>query len=184
MTIEREQLLALRRGDRQAQKALYGRIFPVLMAICLRYRRDRAEAVSSLNQGFLKICLGIETWREDEVPFLAWARRIMLNTVIDEFRREKREREFVENIDPADLARVEKGSTFNPAESNMAAEEILGFLKKIPPVSARVFNLFVIDGLSHDEIASALGITEGTSKWHLNNARTRLKELIVAHGII
>ena len=183
MTIPTEVLNACRRGDRKAQYELYRAVFPVLMGICIRYKRDRDEAASTLNQGFLKICTQLEKWRAEEVPFEAWARRIMINTVIDEFRRSKNERELMQSIDPTDLPRTEKASTANEAENWFSAEYILQMIRKLPPVSQRVFNLFVHDGYSHDEIGQLLGITEGTSKWHLNAARTRLKEMLSTHGI-
>ena len=154
------------------------------MGICLRYKRDRDEAASTMNQGFLKICTSLEKWREADVPFEAWVRRVMINTVIDEFRRNKNEREFVRTIDPADLPAVEKNVSWNDAENWFSGENILEMIRKLPPVSQKVFNLFVHDGFSHEEIGQFLGITEGTSKWHLNAARTRLKEMLSVSGLV
>ena len=93
MQIDPQILLAAQRGDRKAQYQLYRICYPVLMAVCARYHRDEQDAVSALNNGFLKITQKLDTWRSGEVPFEAWIRRIMINTLIDMFRREKKWRE-------------------------------------------------------------------------------------------
>jgi RNA polymerase sigma factor (sigma-70 family) len=184
MTISIEILNACRNGDRRAQYDLYRSCFPVLMGVCFRYKRDKDEAAAALNEGFLKICTSLDKWRVDEVPFEAWIRRIMINTLIDGFRREQKERDHIQLTDPADFATTSKNVSFNEAESNLSTENILKLIEKLPKMSQRVFNLFVHDGFSHEEIGQMLGISEGTSKWHLNAARTRLKEMLSTYGIV
>ncbi len=184
MTVSTELLNACRRNDRRAQYDLYRACFPVLMGICTRYKRDRDEASATVNQGFLKICTSLEKWRSEEVPFEAWVRRIMINTVIDEFRASKKEREMVQSTDPALMPTGQNNTSWNMAESNLSTETILKLIQKLSPMAQKVFNLFVMDGFSHEEIGKMLDISDGTSKWHLNAARTKLKELVTAYGIV
>src|SRR5262245_3044597 len=93
MHVDSHLLKAAHQGDRKAQYALYRLCFPILMAVCKRYRRDEQEAATALNNGFLKIINNLDRYRAGEVPFEAWIRRIMINTAIDEFRRDKKWRE-------------------------------------------------------------------------------------------
>lgn len=94
MTISPELLEAARKGARKAQYELYQQCYPVLMAVCLRYRRDESEASAALNDGFLKILQNLHRY-SPEVPFVAWIRRIQINTLIDMFRREAKWRDQV-----------------------------------------------------------------------------------------
>ena len=82
-------LEACQRSDRKAQAALYKRCFSLLMGVCIRYVKQEDQAVALLNMGFLKILNNLDRYRS-EVPFEAWARRIMINTVIDEYRKNKK----------------------------------------------------------------------------------------------
>jgi RNA polymerase sigma factor (sigma-70 family) len=184
LNVSLEILHACQRQDRRAQYDLYKACFPILMGVCMRYRRDRGEATAALNEGFLKICTSLDRWRVNEVPFEAWIRRIMINTLIDGFRRDQILRKNEQTTDPTEFLMTSKSFSLNEAESQISAEEILKIIEKLPKMSQIVFNLFVHDGLSHEEIANMCGISEGTSKWHLNAARTRLKELLTAHGIV
>jgi RNA polymerase sigma-70 factor (ECF subfamily) len=100
----------------------------------------------------------------------------MINTLIDEYRKQKREKERVtyveEYYDSTDYADV------NEALSNISCKQIYEEINKLPQATKQVFNLYVIDGYSHKEVGELLGISEGTSKWHLNAARQKLKEQI------
>lgn len=178
MNIDPQLLKAAHRGDRKAQYALYRVCFPVLMAVCMRYRRDEQEAVSALNNGFLKIIQNLDKYRRDEVPFEAWIRRIMINTAIDAFRREKKWRELTVFTDEIERAHPEEPVDWNEAEQRLSVQHIENLLRKLPPVTRQVFNLFALDGFSHREIGEMLGMSEGTSKWHVNNARKQLQTWI------
>ncbi len=184
MTVSAELIRACRANDRRAQYDLYRACHPVLMGVAMRYKRDREDAAAVVNQAFLKICTSLDRWRADDVPFEAWIRRIIINTVIDEFRASKKERESVQLTDPGQMPVADDNSVaWNLAESNLTTEAIVGLIEKLSPMAQRVFNLFVMDGYSHEEIGQMLNISDGTSKWHLNAARTKLKELVLAHGI-
>jgi RNA polymerase sigma factor (sigma-70 family) len=168
-------LNAAHRGDRKAQYALYRACYPVLMAVCARYKRDAQEAVAALNGGFLKIVQHLDRYQRDEVPFEAWIRRIMINTVIDEFRREKKWRELTVFTEDIERAHPQEPIDWNEAEQRLDVQYLENLLRRLPPVTQQVFNLFALDGFSHREIAELLGMSEGTSKWHVNHARTKLQ---------
>lgn len=162
------------RKDPRAEHELYRALYPLMMGICSRYERNRQDAAARMNEGFLKVLLNLAK-RRPEVPFEAWVRRIIINTVIDGFRKEK-ERKTRESMDaPMDG----HGSTeVNDYLRQMEAEAFAQLLHQVPDMSRRVFNLFAIDGYGHAEIAAMLGISEGTSKWHVSHARGLLQEAI------
>ena len=161
--------------DHKAEYELYKLTYSYLMSICMRYSRDKDIASESLNMGFLKILKNLTTYKP-EIPFKSWIRRVMVNTLIDEYRKNKNEREkimYVENYyDNSDFSDV------NEALSRINYNQILAQINLLPEATKKVFNLFAIDGYSHKEIGVMLGISEGTSKWHLNAARQKLKEYI------
>ncbi len=178
MNIDPQLLQAAHQGDRKAQYALYRVCFPVLMAVAMRYRRDAQEAASAVNSGFLKIINHLHTYRREEVPFEAWIRRIMINTAIDEFRREKKWRDltvFTENIE---RAYPDEPIAWNEADQRLDVQHLEALLRRLPPITQQVFNLFALDGFSHREISELLGMSEGTSKWHVSHARGQLRRWI------
>lgn len=161
--------------DRKAEYELYKLTYSYLMSICMRYSRDKDTASESLNMGFLKILKNLGNYKP-EIPFKAWIRRVMVNTLIDEYRKNVREKERVtyveEYFDSSDFSDV------NEALSKINYNQILEQISLLPEATKKVFNLFAIDGYSHKEISEMLSISEGTSKWHLNAARQKLKEYI------
>lgn len=160
-------------GEPKAQEALYRALYPMMMSICSRYERNRQDAAALLNQGFLKVLRNLHK-RKPDVPLEPWVRRIMINTVIDGFRKE-RNRRSTEKLDMPE----EPGNTdVNEYLQHMEAEAFAELLHRVPPMSRNVFNLFAIDGLAHAEIAQQLKISEGTSKWHVAHARVILKKAI------
>lgn len=177
MNVPAELRTSAKNGDRKAQYTLYRLCFPVLMAVCARYRRGEQDAVSALNNGFLKILNNLDKYNP-EVPFEAWIRRIMINTAIDEFRREKKWRDatiYTENIE---REYPDEPIAWNEADQRFDLEQLEKLLCRLPRVTQQVFNLFAIDGYSHAEIAALLHISDGTSKWHVSFARKQLQEWI------
>ena len=177
MKVNRQLLLDCARGDRRAQFQLYKSCYSVLMGVCIRYRKDQDEAAEILNTGFLKILTKLEKYKE-EVPFEAWIRRIMINTVIDEFRKNRKVQELIEHTDFTDDYKYTDQVDYNVADRNFDAEQLELLIKRLPPVSQKVFNLYAVDGYNHREIGEMLGISDGTSKWHLSFARKKLQEMI------
>jgi RNA polymerase sigma factor (sigma-70 family) len=172
--IDQELIARCIRQDPKAQEALYRALYGTMMAICSRYERNKQDAVARMNQGFLKVLTNLGT-RRPEVPFELWVRRIMINTVIDDFRKE-RQRKDVERMDTA----IEDNDLSHANEylQHMEAEAFGALLQRVPDMSRQVFNLFAIDGYPHAEIATMLNISEGTSKWHVSHARKVLQQAI------
>jgi RNA polymerase sigma factor (sigma-70 family) len=146
------------------------------MSICLRYTNQREEARSMLNLGFYKILKNLKKF-DLSTSFGSWIHRIMVNTLIDEYRKKKKQQErtmYIENYEE-----IREDTSVNSALVNMDVEQIRELIMKLPPVSQKVFNLYAIDGYTHKEIGELLGISEGTSRWHFNLSRTRLQEMIL-----
>lgn len=168
------------RQDRSAQERLYKACFGTLMGICRRYHRDREEAISALNLGFFKILSNLSKYRP-EVPFQAWISRIMINAIIDEFRRSQRYKQAHVAVDFTEQTAYHEEQPFQRGEYQLDAEEVEQLLHRLPPTTRQVFNLFAMDGYSHKDIGQLLGITEGTSKWHVAEARKQLTAWLQAY---
>ena len=177
MYVDKNILVACIQHDRKAQYELYKLCYGMLMSVCLRYKNNQEDAASVLNQAFLKILNNLDKYKES-VPFDAWIKRIMINTVIDEYRRTGKDRSMIEFSDIQESKYYNLHFDYNQADKNFDARELEDMLKELPTVSRQVFNLYAIDGYSHKEIASMLKMSDGTSKWHVSFARKRLREMI------
>ena len=176
MKVETEIITACIQKDERAEYELYRLTYSYLMSICLRYSNDREEAREMLNLGFFKILSNLKKYQL-ETSFKAWVQRVMVNTLIDEYRKKKVQKEHVQYVE--DYDQIEEDTEVNNALVKMDVEQIHALIVKLPPVSQKVFNMYAIDGFSHKEIAGMLGITEGTSRWHLNASRQKLQEMIL-----
>jgi len=176
MHIETALLQQCRKNDRKAHNELYRKCYGFMMAICLRYTSNREDAQHSLNNAFLKIVTNLDKYKA-EVPFGSWVSRITVNAIIDEFRRDKKRRENMSGVDFAEV-RSAHPVNYNEASLAMDAIELEEMIQKLPEMSRKVFNLYAIDGFTHKEIAEMLGMSDGTSKWHVSFARSFLKDLI------
>lgn len=130
-----------------------------------------------LNEGFLKILDNLSRYKGDEVPFEAWCKRIMINTLIDAYRKKRKQPDEVDYEEVSHSSEA-VGFTLNDALKTISADDLEAMLQSLPANSRQVFNLYVIDGYTHQEIGSKMAISEGTSKWHLNHARKKLQELL------
>lgn len=176
MQVTKQILLGSAENDRRSQKVLYEYCYRQFIRLCMRYYTNHEDARHALNNGFLKIVNGLQNVDLDELNFAAWAKRIIVNTLIDEYRKNKNHNQvIVAKETEAELANsAEKVENLGALELNYL--EILDLLKTIPPISAHVFTLYIIDGYNHKEIGDLLEISEGTSKWHLSTARKLLRE--------
>lgn len=172
---------ACRKNDRRAQEKMYEWCYVKLMPTCMRYHRNEEDARSILNLSFVKICKNLDKLKEG-TPFEAWVRRITMNTIIDEFRKNKNYLQLVDAKETDRELEIHVTSVENGVWSKLEMDVLMGLLKRLPDVSRKVFNLYVIDGYTHKEIGNMLEISDGTSKWHLSNARKLLKEMVAKIG--
>ena len=177
MQVDPKLLDACKKNDRKAHNALYKKCFGYLMAICLRYTSNREDAEGLLNAAFLKIITNLDKY-DQKIPFGSWINRITVNTIIDDFRRDKKRRESMSNADFQDVHVNTVGVDFNKASQELEAEELEAMIKQLPDMSRKVFNLYAIDGYTHKEIGDMLGISDGTSKWHVSFARKSLQGML------
>ncbi|MFT3884211.1 MAG: sigma-70 family RNA polymerase sigma factor [Flavobacteriales bacterium] len=162
------------RKDSAAQFELYKVLRDTLLSIAHRYERDALQRRAMVNTAFLKILDHLPA-KHPDAPFEAWCRRIMINTVLNEQRDRRTAHGHMQQVDLAD----EHGpAAFNGVEETIQAEELQHMMHRLPTVTRQVFNLYAIDGWKHKEIAAALGISEGTSKWHVSHARQALQAMI------
>ena len=164
-------------NDRRAQEKLYEWFYVKLMPTCMRYHKNEEDARHILNIGFVKMCKNLDKLK-DGTPFEAWVRRIVMNTIIDEFRKNKKYIQLVDNKDTDRELELAGTTVENSIWSKLETDVLMGLLKRLPDVSRKVFNLYVIDGYSHKEIGAMLDISDGTSKWHLSNARKLLRGMV------
>ena len=160
---------SLIKQDRRAQQYLYEQHYGRMMGICLRYAGSKDEALDLLHEGFIKIFQHISRYKPG-TSLGSWMRTIMVNTCIDYYRRALRRR--TDDIDDA----YTLSSDDPDALSHLTEQEILEAIQLLSPAYRAVFNLFVIEGYSHKEIADALQITESTSRSNLVKSRIKLKE--------
>ena len=169
---ELQQLIkGCRQNDRKSQKMLYQAFYGFAMGICLRYAGNRYEAAEILNTGFLKVMTNIDKY-DTAKPFKAWLGRIMMNASIDYYRANLKVA-YTEDLDTADDIGISEIAT-----TKLNYDELLQMVQKLPEAYRTVFNLFAIDGYTHEEIGEMLGINPGTSKSNLHKARQKLQKMI------
>lgn len=162
-------------NDRRAQEALYRRFFPEMMRMCRRYASDDDTAVGIVNNGMMRVFKKIHLY-EHKGSLEGWIRRLVYNSMADYFRENSRYLNFLV-LDEYNETQV------SVTGADLCYEaDILEAVKTLPPASGEVFRLYAIEGFSHAEIAKALQISEGTSKWHLSTARQKLREILTPDG--
>jgi RNA polymerase sigma factor (sigma-70 family) len=161
------------KNDRRSQEELYKRYYPAMMALCLRYVREQGEAVEVLNDAYLKVFRQLSRYDASKGGLYTWMRKILVNTALDALRKQKLLRTREMTAVTGDEAGIE-----NDAVSKLNGDELLAVIRELPVTTRLVFNMYGIDGFSHREIGDLLGISEGTSRWHLSDARRQLKLII------
>lgn len=173
---EKNLISACVKKERWAQKQLYEEYYSKMMGVCLRYSNNKEDALDILHEGFIKVFKNIEKYQPG-TSLNAWIRRIMVNTSIDFYRKSIRRR--TEDIDQA----YHVSANDADAISQCTEKEILESIQTLSPAYRTVFNLYVIEGYSHKEIANQLGITESTSRSNLVKARVKLKAILAKNYI-
>jgi RNA polymerase sigma factor (sigma-70 family) len=159
-------------NKRKAQEGLYRHFYGFAMTIALRYSRDEMDAADILSHAFVKIFKSIHSYDSSKGSLHAWIKRIVVNEGLDHIKSRNR---FSENVE---LETVAEPEVNNAIIEQMGAEEIMELVKKLPPATHAVFVLYAVEGYNHREIAEQLNISEGTSKWHLSEARKTLQKQI------
>jgi len=155
------------------QKDLFARYYSFAMSVCLRYAFHREEALEMVNDAFMKVFEHIDRY-DSERPFKAWFRRILVNTALDHYRAARRYHTHM--LTDQDVPETEYQAT---QELQLNAEDIIRLFDQLPPMQRLVFNLFEVEGYSHDEIGGLLDISPGTSRSNLTRARQRLQYLYI-----
>lgn len=169
------------KSDRKCQQWIYEHYYGYALKIAFRYMEDYQEAVSVTNDSFVKAFLNLKQFEIDDnssildMRFRGWLRRITVNESIDQIRKRKRAIQYqpINEDDWMDKASPEH------ADAKMLYKELISYMKELPPSYQKVFNLYVIDGFSHPEIAKMLDISVGTSKSNLSRAKDILQNNIV-----
>ncbi|MEP7228639.1 MAG: RNA polymerase sigma factor [Ginsengibacter sp.] len=158
-------------GDRQMQELLYKKFSSKMYGVCLRYSGNTEDANDLLQEGFIKIFKNLTKFR-GEGSFEGWMRRIFVNTSIEHFRKKVKLHNVTEvqenTIEDYDLTILD----------TLAEKDIISLVNELSPGYKSVFNMHVVEGYSHKEIADILGITEGTSKSQLARAKGVLKKTL------
>lgn len=161
---------ACKDGNRAGQVKLYDMFYSYGMSVSIRYAKDREEAKEVLNDSYLKAFAKIDQFDQNQ-SFYAWFRVIIIHTAIDYHRKNKRFRNMVE-LDEVHFSGVAE----NEAWENLLYEDVVKQVQKLPPAYRTVFNLYIIEGYKHHEIAEKLNVSVGTSKSNLSKARRKLQE--------
>lgn len=164
-----ELIRGCKKGKRKAQQALYEEFAPNVMGVCLRYAPTRMEADDIFQEAFVKIYRNIAKVREPEA-LPGWIRRLAANTAIDYYHKAKKH---LNHLDTEDLQEQDTG--YDDVITQLSTQELLAHIRQLPDGYRLVFNMYVIEGYSHREIAEQLQISEGTSKSQLARGKAWLR---------
>ena len=159
-------------GDRKAQAALYNHFSSKMYGVCLNYSRNTTEAEDNLHDGFIRVFTKISQFGF-KGSFEGWMRRIMVNTSLEKYRKNNQ-------LYPVeDMVIFESIQYTEETISTISADDLLKIIHELPPRYRMVFNLYAIEGYSHQEIAKVMEINEGTSKSNLSRARVILQKKVI-----
>ena len=158
-------------GNQKALAKLYQHFAPKMFGVCLRYAKDSTEAEDSLQEGFIRVFNNLKNFRHDG-SLEGWIRRIMVNVSLEKLRRQN----LLYPVE--DVAIYDSPNFSDDIIARISADDLLKLVQQLPPRYRLVFNLYVIEGFSHQEIAKEMSITEGTSKSNLSRARDILKKKV------
>ena len=174
LKLSKEDIQRIQQQDERFLLKLYNDSFPLLMSVAVRYKNNREEQLTAVNNSFLKMLRYIDQFKLNS-SFEAWILRILRNELIDEFRRNNKQSSLKFTELKHDIATEQ--FNFELLE-NAQPTQLLQFLNELPPASKIVFNLYAIDDFSIKQISEALDITIETVKWHLKTSRKTLRARI------
>lgn len=170
------------KGDRRSQQAVYKMFYGKMKSVCMRYTRDNDQAMDVLQEGFVKVFNNLDRYT-GVGSFEGWIRRIMVNLSIDRFRKLKHD--FVllgenDNLENWDIHSNEQEEEKNGDDAiyDITPEQIIDAMQQLSPAYRTVFNLYVFENYSHQDIAEALEISVGTSKSNYAKARKNIRKLL------
>lgn len=164
-------------NSRQAQKELYKSCFNSLIYVCMRYTNSDLDARALFNNGFLKICQNLNKYN-GEAPFYTWAKRVLINSIIDEYRKNKKYKDIITMKEHDFELERDSSHSNNDALKKHDSENAALLLRELPEMTRKVMSLYIFDGYNHREIGDILEISENTSRWHLYNGKAKLKALL------
>lgn len=167
--IEQDIIEQCLKGNQNAQKALYEMYKVQMFVLCQRYFRQRAEASDALQEGFIKVFRDLHQFDRDKGLFVGWLRRVFVNTCLELLRKKK-----VIFSDIGDYPGIEDNNE-NVIDS-LNLRDLVKLIQRLPVGYRTVFNMFVVEGYSHSEIAEKLNISENTSKTQLMKAKNALRK--------
>lgn len=158
------------KGKELHQEVLYKRYFSFAMSVCIRYTKDRNEVMEIVNDSYMKVIEHLGEYDTGK-SFKAWYSRILVNTSIDNYRRNLKHSSSVsiDNIDAGDME--------PEIDIELSVNDILKILSQLPENHRVTFNLFEIEGYSHEEIGKLLGVTTSTSRSNLSRAKKMVREI-------
>ncbi|GAB4374956.1 MAG: sigma-70 family RNA polymerase sigma factor [Salibacteraceae bacterium] len=165
-------------GSKIAQEEVFKKLYGRLKAVCMRYAESEEEAKDIVQNGFVKVFSSIEKYK-GEGSFEGWIKRIVINTAIDNYRRKKVKPVVVDT----ELANRKGGELEDEQEDESVYEKVpvsavIDAIQQLSPAYQMVFNLYVMEGYNHNEIAEMLNISVGTSKSNLSKARQNLRKIL------
>ena len=164
-------------GDNRAQKKLFDLFAPKLFGVCLRYMKDHNLAQDTLQDGFVKIFTKLSDYN-GKGSFEGWMRRIVVNTCLDQLRKDQK---LKMNTSIDDVSFLVKDNHW--IEEELTAKDLLKLVESLPDGYRVVFNMFAIEGYSHKEIAEQMNISENTSKSQFSRAKSHLRRKLIELGI-
>lgn len=171
-------------GDRKAQQAVYKLLYGKMKVVCMRYTRDTDQAMDVLQEGFIKVFQNMERY-SGAGSFEGWVRRIMVNLSIDRFRKQKNDLLLLNGTTTIEdfEEHVEDEADEETEDYDFTPEQILEAMQQLSPAYKTVFNLYVFENYTHQDIAEALSISIGTSKSNFAKAKRNMKKILLKnHG--
>ncbi|MFO7575826.1 MAG: sigma-70 family RNA polymerase sigma factor [Bacteroidales bacterium] len=164
-------------GDRRSQEILYKRYFSFAMSICIRYTHDESEAMEIVNDSYMKVLEGLTDF-DSSRPFRPWYGKVLVNTAIDNYRKTLKYNNYLS------INTITETEEQEPEiEAELSVNDILTLYRHLPGHYKITFNLFEIEGYSHEEIGQMMGVTASTSRSNLARAKKMLRELYNKHII-
>ena len=164
-------------GDRRSQEILYKRYFSFAMSICIRYTHDENEAMEIVNDSYMKVMEGLSEYDASR-PFKPWYGKVLVNTAIDDYRKNLKYNDYLS------INTITETEEREPEiDADLSVKDILTLFGYLPANYKITFNLFEIEGYTHEEIGQMMGVTASTSRSNLARAKKMLRELYNRHII-